>query len=403
MDLQTLLSLPAVAHARALLHTNDAATLAEQIELAQIPAPPLEEAARAASVRERFIGSGLIEVRIDAVGNVIGRLPNPGDPGRPAAGAPVVLAAHLDTVFPADTDLSVRRNERRIHAPGIADNARGLAALLALARTLAECRIGTATPLFFIATVGEEGVGDLRGVKHLFRDESPFRAARAFISLDGPGMRRIVHRAVGSRRLRIAIHGPGGHSWADWGAANPIAAIGAVIAEICTLDLPFSPKTTLSATRIGGGTGVNTLPPESWVDLDLRSEDSEALFRVEKTVRETADRVVKAANARRRKGTPALRLTITPIGDRPAGATPAASPLVSAAAGATRALGAQPALVASSTDANVPISLGIPAITLGAGGKAGGIHTTDEWYGNENGPRGIERALLTVLAVAGVG
>jgi tripeptide aminopeptidase len=401
MNLPALLSFAGVQAACALLHAEDAQTLQEQVALARIPSPSLQEAARAAYVRERFMQLGLVEVEVDEVGNVSGRLPAIDAP-QTRAFAPVLVSAHLDTVFPIDTDLTVEEREGRIYAPGIADNARGLAALLALVRVLVRCAVRTRAPLVFVATVGEEGTGNLLGAKHLFRGGSPYRSAAAFISLDGPGLRRVVHRAVGSRRVRIAMLGPGGHSWADWGIPNPISAAAAMVAELNLMELPAHPRTTLSATRIFGGTSINSIASEAWVDLDLRSEGGDVLAELGKHIEDAAQRAAQQINSRRREGTPSLRVELTHLGDRPAGATPASTPLVQAALDATRALGTRPTLLASSTDANVAISLGIPAITLGAGGEAGGIHTTGEWYSNTDGPRGIERALLTVLSVAGV-
>ncbi|HEV2129514.1 MAG TPA: M20/M25/M40 family metallo-hydrolase [Longimicrobiaceae bacterium] len=395
-----LLSHPAVRHARAAIHARDTQTLREQIELVQIPAPSLQEEERAHEVLARFAAAGLAGTRIDEVGNVLGRLPAMGN-GTPEEGA-VVVCAHLDTVFPAGTDLSVRRQGERILAPGITDNARGLAAMLALVRVMVESGISTSRPLVFAATVGEEGIGDLRGVKHLFREGAPLHTASACVALDGSGVRRIVNRAVGSRRLRIRILGPGGHSWADWGTANAVHALASAVAEMRALPLPPSPRTTLSVTRVGGGTSVNSIPAEAWLELDIRSENQEALERLDGDARDTSQRAAAAENRQRRRGTGALKVQVECIGDRPSGKTPAQAALVRAALAATRAIGERPMLVASSTDANVPISLGIPAVTLGAGGESGGIHTTEEWYSNEGGPEGIERALLTLLAVAGL-
>ncbi|CAN5736522.1 M20/M25/M40 family metallo-hydrolase [soil metagenome] len=403
MEPGELLSHPAVRHARVAIHARDARTLRDQIELVQIPAPSLQEAERARELLARFEAAGLTDARIDEVGNVLGRLPTSGS-GSEANGAEgaVVVCAHLDTVFPAATDLSVSRSHGRVLAPGITDNVRGLAAMLALIEVLVESGISTSLPLVFAATVGEEGIGDLRGVKHLFREGAPLRTASACVALDGSGVRRIVNRAVGSRRLRIHICGPGGHSWSDWGTANAIHALAGAVAEMRALPLPASPRTTLSVTRVGGGTSVNTIPAGAWLELDLRSESQEALEQLDAAARRISQSAAAAENRQRRRGTGVLTVQVECIGDRPPGKTPAPTPLVQAALAATRAVGERPVLVASSTDANVPISLGIPAVTLGAGGESGGIHTTEEWYSNERGPEGIERALLTLLAVAGI-
>jgi acetylornithine deacetylase/succinyl-diaminopimelate desuccinylase-like protein len=398
-EFEVLAALPAVARARRILRDSDDETVADLLELVQIPAPSLAEGARAARFQERCLELGLAAVELDQAGNVIARLP-----AHPAAtpAAPVVIAAHLDTVFPAGTDLTPRHEGDRIYAPGIGDNTRGLATLLALARALLGAGIRTVHPVVLVATVGEEGNGDLKGVKHLFREGSAWREAAAFIGVDGTGLRRVVHQALGSRRLRVVLTGPGGHSWADWGRANPIHAAALAIAELAHLVSPDDPHSTLTVGRIGGGTSINTIPAGAWFELDLRSEDGEALVENEARARAAIEAAVEAANTRRRAGTEALGLGIEVIGDRPAGRTSPETALVQAACAATRYFGEAAELVTSSTDANVPISLGIPAITLGAGGRSGGAHTTDEWYENDEGATGLERLLLTILAVAGV-
>ena len=396
-DIERMARRPAVARARQLLRQTDEETLADLTELVAIPAPPFGEAARARRVLERFAEIGLLDPTLDGAGNALARFPGAGD-----GAAPVLLSAHLDTVFPEGTDLTVRRNGAKLYAPGIADDARGLAAILAIARALVRAGVRTRAPIVFIATVGEEGAGDLRGVKYLFREGSPWRRAAAFISLDGTGCRRIVHRALGSRRLRATVSGPGGHSWADWGMANPVHALAIAIARLARLELPAQRRCTLTVARVAGGTGVNVIPDRAWCELDLRSEDPAALRWLERCVDEALRAAVVEANGRRRRGTRALTLELEVIGDRPTGETPPDAALVRAARAATRFIGHTPELVASSTDANVPIALGIPAIAMGAGGESGGMHTVHEWYSNENGVEGLERALLTVLAVAGL-
>ncbi|HEX6938904.1 MAG TPA: M20/M25/M40 family metallo-hydrolase [Longimicrobiales bacterium] len=403
IDAATLTRSPAVDRARRILRARDTETLAAMVELAQIPAPPFGEAARAERVRRRFREIGLADVAVDEAGNVLARLPTPAGGARGADGvAPVLLAAHLDTIFPPGTDVTVRQVDGRWHGPGIADNARGLAAMLAVARALVEAAPALRRPVVFVATVGEEGVGDLRGVKHLFREGSPWRRAAAFIALDGTGTRRIVNRALGSVRYRIVLEGSGGHSWADWGLPNPIHALGRAIASLAELDLPRRPRTTLTVGRVEGGTAVNAIPTRAWLELDLRSESADALAELDARARRAVERAVAEAGGRRRRGAAALELTVEPIGSRPSGETPASAPIVAAARAATRLIGEVPELAASSTDANIPISLGIPAIALGAGGRSAGVHTPDEWYDNEGGPAGLERVLLTLLAVAGL-
>jgi acetylornithine deacetylase/succinyl-diaminopimelate desuccinylase-like protein len=388
---------PPLQPLRRQVHQTDEQTLAEQLALVRIPAPPFAEEARGEHVLRRFTELGLADPRRDEVGNVLAEWMPPG-----AEGAPVVVAAHLDTVFPAGTAVEPRAQGKRIHAPGITDNSRGLAGMLAVARVLAASELRAPRPVLFAATVGEKGIGDLRGAKHLFREGSPLRGAAAFVALDGSGLRRIVHRAIGSRRLRVECEGPGGHSWSDRGAPNPVAALGSAVAGIGGIPLPYPDRSALTVARIGGGSSVNAIPEAAWMELDLRSEVPGVLGRMEDEVRAVLARAVEGQNAARRNGTPPLRTRVHVIGDRPSGETSAAHPLVRAAAAITGSLGAQPELVGSSTDANVPMALGIPSIAIGAGGDSGGIHTLDEWYANDGGALGVERALLVVLAAAGV-
>lgn len=370
--------------------------LEEQLRIVQIPAPSLDEGERAGYLQRRFAEIGLADAARDEVGNVLARLPAASDPDA----APILLAAHLDTIFPRDTPLEPRLEGERIHAPGIADNARGLTAMLALARALVESGLNPARPIWFAATVGEEGNGDLRGVKHIFRRNSQFTAAAGFVSLDGTGLRRIVNRAIGARRLRVSAYGPGGHSWADWGTVNPIHALGGAIAALSDVVPQRHPRTTLTVARVGGGTNINAIPADAWLEVDLRSEDPEPLARLSEEVEQVIREAMQEENRRRRADTSSLQMEIRVIGDRPAGAIAEEEPLVQAAILATRAVGARPELSASSTDANVPISLGIPSVTLGAGGESGGIHTIGEWYADRDSTRALERALLTLLAAA---
>lgn len=384
-----------IANARRRIRQTDDQTIAEQLGIVAIAAPPFKEGRRADHVATRFREFGY-SVTTDEIGNVIA-----GSAATAMDGRPVIIAAHLDTVF-ADETIAIRKTSGRIAAPGIADNSRGLAAMLTLARVCHEQQLNTVRPVVFVATVGEEGVGDLRGVKHLFRAGSPYRAAHAFISLDGTGRRRIVYRAIGSRRFRITMTGPGGHSWADWGVANPVHALGLAIGGLHQIETPRTPRSSLTVGRIAGGTSVNAIPEEAWCELDVRSEASAVLIDIEAEVRRITQSALDHVNAHRKRGTAAIKLDIRVIGDRPSGETSVHDDLIRAARAATRVLGDTPELVASSTDANIPIALGIPAIAIGAGGESGGTHTMEEWYSNEGGPEGIERALLIVLDVAGL-
>jgi acetylornithine deacetylase/succinyl-diaminopimelate desuccinylase-like protein len=387
-----LLERPEVAGARTFILQDDARTLRQQRELTEIPAPPFAEGPRGDRMAVLMREAGLQRTEKDAAGNVLGWLGGP-------EGAPLVVSAHLDTIFPDGTDVRVREEGDRLVGPGISDDGRGLAALLALARALVHTHAELSRPLLFAATVGEEGEGDLRGVRYLFRDGGAARGAHAFVSLDGAGLSRVVAGGVGSRRFRLTTRGPGGHSWVDWGTPNPIHALAAAVAGFTGLALSQKPRTTLSVGRWAGGTSVNAIPQDAWVELEVRSEALPELDRLDGEIRAVAKGAVAAINARA-NGRGRLELAVEVIGDRPAGRTDPRAPIVRAALAATRAVGAEPELAVSSTDSNIPMSLGIPAVTMGAGGEAGLAHTTDEWYRNESGPEGVLRALLTVLAAA---
>ncbi len=385
----SLLARADVERARNWLKSHDARVLELQRAIVRIPAPTGDEGRRGAFVAERFQALGLAGTRIDAAGNVHGRQGDGAGPG-------VVLCSHLDTVFASSVPLEVRETNGRIAAPGIGDNSRGLAALLTVAEACRACDVRLGKPITFIASVGEEGHGDLKGVKHLFED--PAFTPDAFIALDGPGMERVVHRALGSRRLRAAFKGPGGHSWAAFGVANPAHAVGLAAARIAEIPLPVSPRASLSVVRIGGGSSLNTIPQEAWLEFDLRSESEAALERLYEAATNALARALDVVNRSRSAGTPPLTLGLTPLGQRPSGATSEKHPLVQAALAATRALGASPQLAAASTDANVPISRGVPGIALGAGGKGGDAHLETEWYENASGPEGVFRALVVAVA-----
>lgn len=388
-ELERLVERPGVRDLVEALVRDDEATLATQIALTEIPAPPFQEQERAAHLARIFEGAGLDDVGMDHVGNVSGWLPGSEDV------APLVVSAHLDTVFPPDTEVTVTRNGDLLRGPGISDDGRGLAALVALARVLASGPVRTRTPLRFVGTVGEEGAGDLRGVKALFPAGAPAAsAASAFISLDGAGMARVVSRGLGSRRFRITLGGPGGHSWVDWGTVNPAHALMSLGSALTTLALPAEPKTTLTIARLGGGKSINAIPQEAWLEIDCRSAGGDALEGLVTAV----EGVVRDGEVRH----PGIRYALEVIGNRPGGSTDEGHRLVQASLAATRLVGEEPQLALSSTDANVPMALGIPAVTLGCGGEAGKAHTTDEWYRNTNGPDGIVRALHVILLVAGL-
>jgi acetylornithine deacetylase/succinyl-diaminopimelate desuccinylase-like protein len=382
----------APAHAR--LAAHDEAIVRSQITVAQIAAPTGEEHERAGWIARRFADCGLSDIHTDAVGNVIGR--RAGTANEP----PVVICAHLDTVFPRETDLSVRREGERLIGPGINDNGRGLAVMLALAGSVDGVRLRSRRPIEFVATTGEEGIGDLRGAKYYFADRGA--DAHATIALDGAGDERIIHRALGSRRFRVSYDGPGGHSWAAFGAPNAVHAAAAAAAKLAALPLPASPRTTLSVGRIGGGLSVNSIPDAAWLEIDLRSTSSVQLETFERLIRQVCDSAADDENAKRARGTRPLTVAIENIGSRPCGETAAEHELVRAAITATRLVGRQPDLALASTDANIPISQGIPAIAIGAGGRGGDAHTHAEWFDNVHGTVGVARALTIVMTAAGV-
>ena len=303
----------APAHAR--LAAHDDAILRAQITVAQIAAPTGEEQERAGWVARRFADCGLSEIHTDAAGNVIGQREGTAD------APPVVICAHLDTVFPRDTDLSVRREGERLIGPGINDNGRGLAVMLALAGAVDGVRLRSRRPIEFVATTGEEGIGDLRGAKYYFATRGS--GAHATIALDGAGDERVIHRALGSRRFRVAYSGPGGHSWAAFGAPNAVHAAARAAANLAALSLPATPRTTLTVGRIGGGLSVNSIPDSAWLEIDLRSTSAAQLDAFEREIRLIALVAAEDENAKRSRGTRALTVSVESIGTRPCGETPA--------------------------------------------------------------------------------
>src|SRR5215218_10575020 len=369
----------------------------EHAAICEVPAPPFGESARAEFVREKLVACGLAGASIDAEGNCVAL--RRGRSERPL----LALSAHLDTVFPAGTDCTVRRDAAgRMRAPGVADDGCGLAALIVVARALDLLGLETEGSILFVATVGEEGEVDLRGVRHLLTAGEWAGRADAFVSIDGPGLERVTHAALASRRYRVTCRGAGGHSWGDFGVPNPVHALGRAVARLAAYPAPRRPRTTFNVGRIEGGSGVNVIPREARMDVDLRSESPAELGRLDAFFRRAARESAEDENASRRQGTPALEIEIKLIGDRPGGATAPEQPLVRLAAEATRALGAKPYLDCSSTDSNIAISRGLPAVTIGAGGASGNTHTLDEWYDPSGRDLGLKRALLLVLGTVGL-
>ena len=388
---ERLLATPAIKSAVDATRRNEPAILDEQVRLCEIEAPPFKEQKRAAALKAVFEGLGLKNVRIDTAGNVLGE--RPGAAPRPH----LVFSAHLDTVFPEGTNVKTTRMGAVLKGPGIADDCRGLAVLVGVIRAMNEAAIQTPGSITFVGTVGEEGLGDLRGVKHLFERDLKGRIDR-FVSVDGSGL-GITHTAVGSRRYRVTYKGPGGHSYGAFGLANPIHALGRAIAKISELRVPTEPKTTFNVGRIGGGTSVNSIPFEAWLELDLRSADKAALTALDAAALRAFEQALAEENERwGQRGQ--LTLDCRLVGDRPAGQMPSSAPIIAAAVSVTKALGLTPTLDEGSTDSNVPINLGIPAVTIDGGGSSRGTHSLDEEFDTTNSWQGTARALLLAVALA---
>ena len=373
-------------------------TVEDIVALTEIPSPPFGEERRAAAYLEMLRGHGLADVECDAAGNVMGRRPGT------ANGELLVVAAHLDTVFPPGTDVRVRREGTRLYAPGIGDDTRGLAVLLAYLRAIDAAGIETRRDILFVGDVGEEGVGDLRGMRHLFGEGRYCDRIAAFITVDSPDMDSIATSGIGSRRFRVVFRGPGGHSWGAFGLVNPAYAMAGAVAALARLEVPAAPRTSYCASVIGGGTSVNAIPNEVWVEVDLRSQGEAELARLEQRFRAIVADATADENRTRSVRDGEVFAEIVSIGDRPAGRTPEHADLVRIAKAAMAGHGFAPRLTASSTDANIAMSLGIPAIKIGSGGSGGRAHSLQEWIDVEPGAslRGMAAGLATVLAAAGM-
>ncbi len=395
-DLGALRDAPAVARALEAVERLDERGMRDLVQLTQIPAPPFMEEERARVYLEWLLEAGADEASMDEEGNVVAIRRGTG------SGRRVALGAHLDTVFPEITDVTVTMRGDTLFAPGVGDDTRGLIVVLTVLRALEESGIRTEADLYFVGVVGEEGLGDLRGMKHLFREGA--ESFDAWIEVDGGGIDRIVNKALGSVRYRAVFQGPGGHSWGAFGLANPAHALARAIAEFQeTADTltRSGPRTSYNVGRVGGGTSVNAVPFQTWFELDLRSVSPASLLVIEEAFRSTAQRALEHENSLRREG-PALTLELDKIGDRPSGETPDDAPLVRRALEVARLFGSEPTLARSSTDSNIPISLGVPAVTIGRGGKGGGGHSLDEWWLNEDGHLAVQAALLLLVSEAGL-
>lgn len=373
--------------------------VAELVQLTEIPAPPFKEAERAKTYAGMFKALGLKDVNIDAEGNVLGLRPG-SDPKAPL----VVMAAHLDTVFPEGTPVKVRREGTKLHAPGVGDDTRGLSTLLAWVRALDAAHVTTRHSILFVGDVGEEGAGNLRGVRYLFTKGAYKDRIGAFFSMDGSNPARIVNVAVGSQRYHVIFHGPGGHSYGAFGIVNPMAAMSQAVTDLYAVKVTTDPKVTYSASVTGGGTSVNAIPRDVWMDFDMRSADPGSLAALNKRflaiLQQAADHENQARSTREGK------ITVEPksIGVRPGGSTRPDAMLVRTTVAAAKALGFSPELAASSTDSNLPISLGIPAVTIGSGGISGRAHSLDEWtdVAKPESLHGMQVGLLALLAAAGM-
>jgi acetylornithine deacetylase/succinyl-diaminopimelate desuccinylase-like protein len=423
-----LAATPALHRAFHWLHLHQPQLRRWQLEILRIPAPPFAEQARAVWFLECFRQLGLENPHIDAAGNVLAELPC-ADAGSgaqrsvdstPAMGESqalnrmpcILLSAHLDTVFPAGTSTDPTEVETRILAPGACDNAAGLTGLLGLAAALRYSGLTPAVPILFAANVGEEGEGDLRGMRHLFNshfdsnsdsEASPYASRiAAAIALEGGGSSAVVTRALASRRFRVTLSGPGGHSWTDAGAPNPILILARALLALESLDLPHGePRTTLNIGQIAGGTSINSIPDSATAWLDLRSTDPDVLQSAEAALRQTLDHWANyTPPSASSSGYPAPSFSIETIGDRPGGALPDDSPLLTTLRAVDRHLNLRTEPGLGSTDANIPLSLGIPAIAIGAGGLGGGIHTLQEWYDPTSRNAALRRILLTLLDTA---
>jgi acetylornithine deacetylase/succinyl-diaminopimelate desuccinylase-like protein len=379
------------------LHLQEQRILQWQSELVAVPAPPFGEKPRAEWLCERFRELELESPHLDGVGNAIaGRAGTRG-------GRKVLLSAHLDTVFPAGTPIEVHRDGTRLSAPGACDNGAGVAALLAIAAAMKQAGITTEWDIVFVGNVGEEGDGDLRGMRHVYRPDGGVERSEiaAHIVLDGAGHESAVTHALGSQRHLVTIAGPGGHSWTDAGRPNPIVLLSRAIQRFSTVTLPDIPRTTMNVGTIEGGTAVNAIPERAAARFDLRSTDPEQLIRLEVELHRAVEDAVLEANRGLRGEAGLVRFTIDKIGDRPAGRLPAGSDLMALVEAVDRHLAIRTEMRLASTDANIPLSVGVPAVSIGGGGEGGGIHTRGEWYDAKGRELGLKRILLLLLAAAG--
>lgn len=394
-ELKTLSDQAAIKAAFKSIMDLEPETYKDLITLTEIPAPPYKEQKRAARVREMMQAIGVDSLWMDKAGNVIAL--KKGKNGSKT----VVLEAHLDTVFPEGTDVTVKHKGDTLQAPGIGDDTRGLAVLLAVMKSMKQANVHTAANVLFVGAVGEEGLGDLRGVKQLFSDGNKIDS---YIAIDGGAISGVTSGAVGSHRYHITFKGPGGHSYGAFGLANPHNAAASAIHYFVMAADTFTrhgAKTTYNIGVLGGGTSVNAIPYESWMEVDMRSETPERLSGIDALLQAAIQRGLQEANAMKRRG-PDLTVDVKLVGDRPTGVEDASTPLVQRTLASAVVLGADPRLNISSTNSNIPISKGVPAVTIGRGGVGGGAHALTEWWVNDKGYLAIQNALLVLVSEAGL-
>lgn len=390
LDTDALMKQPDVAAALSAAKANEAHFIDEQIRVCEIPAPPFHEEVRGKELARLFEQEGLQNVHIDSAGNVIGT--RPGASAHPN----LVFQAHQDTVFPEGTDVKVTREGTLLKGPGIGDDCRGLAVMLNVIQSLRDAKVKTSGTITFVADTGEEGLGDLRGTKNLFNDSLKGQIDE-FISVDGTGM-GFVDVGVGSYRYKVEFKGPGGHSFGAFGMANPIQAMGRAIAKIDAFEVPKTPKTTFNVGRVGGGTSVNAIPFECWMEVDMRSSDKTSLENVNTKFKAAIQEAVEEENQRWNNRGP---VSAAPelVGLRPAGSTPENSPIVQTALAVSKMFGFTGKPGEGSTDSNVPMNMNIPAITISGGGKGTGAHSLGETFDTTDSVLGTERALLLAVAL----
>jgi tripeptide aminopeptidase len=399
-EIARLASLPEVQRAFATFREKEAQFARWQLEIARIPAPPFGETSRSEWLKQRFLELGLEDVHTDDVGNVFGLRPG-------TQKQCVALSAHIDTVFPAGTPLNIRQQGNRLYGPGVSDNGAGVTALLAAAVAFRASKIEVDLPILFIGNVGEEGEGDLRGMRHIFSSPRWKDSIRYSVVLDGAGSDTIVAEALGSRRFEVIVRGPGGHSWSDFGTSNPIVALARTIHAFAQMPVPATPKTTFNIGVIRGGTSVNSIPESASMRVDIRSTSMAEMERLETALRHALESAVdeesresdrRTAAARRSSG---LSYEIVPIGNRPAGELDSKAHILKVIRAVDAHLGNAAQIQRASTDANIPLSLGREAIAIGGGGAGGGAHTLQEWFDCSGRELGLKRILLTLLTLAG--